>query len=68
MVVSDILDTNMTFVRPRRQKTPIPVQIMRRNMLLLVATEHDTVRAETITELLLERADPVFLVRLFYWN
>ena len=27
MVVSEILDTNMIFVRPKRQKTPIAAQI-----------------------------------------
>ena len=29
VVVSEILDTNMTFVRPKRLKTPIPALIMR---------------------------------------
>ena len=29
MAMSEILDTNMTFVRPKRQKTPIPARIMR---------------------------------------
>ena len=29
MVVSEIVDTNVTFVRPDRQKTPIPARIMR---------------------------------------
>ena len=37
MVVSEILDTNMTDVRPKRQRTPIPARI--------------TVRAEINTEL-----------------
>ena len=29
MVVSEILDMNMAFVRPKRQKTPIPPRMMR---------------------------------------
>ena len=38
MVVSEIVDRNMTFVRLKRPKTPIPARIMRKNMLLLVVT------------------------------
>ena len=30
MVVPEILNTNMTFVRPKRQKTPIPARIITR--------------------------------------
>ena len=38
VVVSEVLGTNMTFVRPERLKTPTPARIMRSSMLLLVAT------------------------------
>ena len=44
VVVSEILDTNMIFVRPERQKTPIPARILRQHMLLLVPTKFTTSR------------------------
>ena len=65
MVVSKTLDTNMTFVRPKKQKTPIPARIMRQNMLLLVATEAKCLVTRRISA---ERTHPkktMFFSRLF---
>ena len=65
MVVSAILDTNMTFVRPKRLKTPIPTaslktpihaRTMQSSVPLLAATSHYRIfdRKSTIASIFAE--------------